>query len=92
MLVLHVHALDEQGVIREHLDRGYVLAERAEPSIIAQGGFSKLTFVKAPIAAGLLKSLGNGDHRAGSAHGLSLRHLVRHFMLKRTASISEPQK
>jgi hypothetical protein len=44
---VHVHCLDEQGVIDQYKAKGYVLHQRTKPTIIAQGGFVKLIFVKA---------------------------------------------
>jgi len=49
--VVHVHRIDEESVIQEHLTRGYVLKDKATPSIVTQGGFYKLTFTKNPEIA-----------------------------------------
>ena len=43
---VHVHILDEQGVIDQYEAKGYVLQQRTKPTIIAQGGFVKLIFVR----------------------------------------------
>jgi hypothetical protein len=47
---VHVHCLDEKGVINEYNAQGYLLQERTKPTIIAQMGFVKLIFVKAELA------------------------------------------
>ncbi len=43
---VHVHTLDERAVIADYVKRGFALKERTTPTIIAQGGFVKLIFVK----------------------------------------------
>ena len=43
---VHVHSIDERGVIEEFKQRGFVLHERTNPTIIAQMGFIKLIFVR----------------------------------------------
>ena len=80
--VIHVHFNDEPSAIREHLKRGYVLATREEPTIIAQGGFSKLTFVEAPIAAEILLEVEEAKAaEVGSkqTQGLSIKRLSQIF-------------
>jgi hypothetical protein len=47
---VHVHCLDEQGVIDQYRAKGYVLEKRTRPTIIAQGGFVKLIFARAQAA------------------------------------------
>jgi hypothetical protein len=42
---VHVHCIDERGVIEEYRQRGFILKERTAPTIIAQMGFVKLIFV-----------------------------------------------
>ena len=44
---VHVHCIDERGVIEEYREKGFVLKERTTPTIIAQMGFVKLIFVPA---------------------------------------------
>ena len=41
---VHVHFLDEEAVIETYRKKGYYLIDRSAPTIIAQSGFSKLTF------------------------------------------------
>ena len=53
---VHVHCLDEKGVIDQYLAKGYVLQKRTKPTIIAQGGFVKLIFVRAESAEQLQNS------------------------------------
>jgi hypothetical protein len=43
--VVHVHCLDEGRVVEQFRDKGYVLYERTQPSIVAQAGFSRLVFI-----------------------------------------------
>ena len=80
--MIHVHFNDEPSAIREHLKRGFVLATREEPTIIAQGGFSKLTFVEAPIAAEILLEAEESkpaEVEAPSTQGLSIKRLTQLF-------------
>jgi len=49
-VAVHVHCLDERGVIEQYKAQGYILQQRTKPTIIAQGGFVKLIFVRAELA------------------------------------------
>ena len=48
---IHVHRIDERGVIEEYRAKGFVLKERAAPTIVgAQMGFVKLIFERTEAA------------------------------------------
>ncbi len=42
---VHVHKSDASLVVREYRQKGYVLKERAKPTIAAQDGFIRLIFI-----------------------------------------------
>ena len=44
---VHVHSQDSVRVIEEYRQKGFVLKERTNPTIVAQVGFVKLIFIPA---------------------------------------------
>ncbi len=59
--VVHAHQLDSSRIIEEYRQKGYVLKEQTEPTIVAQAGFQRLVFVPKGIADLEAQAAGAGE-------------------------------